>query len=407
MKKLSKKLLCVISSAVLLCGASAIPASATKTLNGRRVPDARDIGRISESINDFKTISLLENDYMIDCEQTDITTDEGAYMTVRAGCNHKVDYSNTELKYQWYFNGKAINDATDSDYEAETPGKYYCVVTEESTGRIKIGVTGSFTRPINDTIAIEGSVDKLSKAVYQKVKRIPTYTTNTITVKRVSDLKITKQPKGAHLTNDETEYTLSVSASGGNAPYTYEWTMYTENCVRPWTVGDNSNTLKADSTGYYYCTITDKYGRTIDSDSVYVNFDPFRVEIEADYSGKEIEFRAVPKGGTGRYSYEWKMWNDYTIWREYKPSIVIYPTSHYKNAWKEKDKYSYSNDGNVYGAEYYCTVKELDENGREINSKKIDEYTVYSVGDKYFAYVKQANASKNYNYYDDIVWRKR
>lgn len=222
----------------------------------------------------------------------------------------------------------------------------------------------------------------------------------------MSDLKITKQPKAAHLTNNETQYTLSVGVSGGSAPYTYDWSMRFENCVYGETVGDNSNTCKAESTGYYSCVITDKYGRSVDSDVVYVNFDPFRVEIKAEYSANQIKLRAVPKGGTGKYSYEWKMWNDYTIWRDYNPWIPINPKRHFKNAWREKDMFSYSNSGYVYGADYYCTVNELDKNGRVINTQKLDKFTVYSVEDKYFAYVKQENASKKYNYYNDIVWRK-
>lgn len=183
MKKLSKKVLCVLSSAFLMCSASAIPASATKILNGKPISEIdvdKERHKISEITGGFNNITLLEKEYVIDCEQPDITNGETTYMSVRTGRQHKVDYNKTELYYQWYFNGNAIDGATDIEYETETPGNYYCVVTEK---KIRTFSKGSLTDKL-DSAEIDSSLNRLNGDLYKKERTLTEYTTDTITIKK-------------------------------------------------------------------------------------------------------------------------------------------------------------------------------------------------------------------------------
>ncbi|MCR5600513.1 MAG: immunoglobulin domain-containing protein [Ruminococcus sp.] len=151
MKNVSKKLLCALSSAILLCGASAIPASA-KPL---QLPADAFSGN---------TIDLGTTEYTLNEDYFEITRSEKARIEVRTPMSHVAGRNFIAQSYQWYRNGSIINGATSSFYEASEEGRYSCEVTVKSI------LKSSFEGTSNNTAAKNADIcQELIDALREKI----------------------------------------------------------------------------------------------------------------------------------------------------------------------------------------------------------------------------------------------
>ena len=108
----------------------------------------------------------------------------------------------------------------------------------------------------------------------------PTVTPPTVTPS-VPELQITKQPTDAVINEGETA-TLSVAASGGALPYSYQW--YGNGKVIN---GATSSTYTTGEAGSYICTITDDNGKSVTTNAAEVT-----VAVSADKIYK-IDYKLV------------------------------------------------------------------------------------------------------------------
>ena len=120
MKMLFKKAICLLSSAVLLCGASAIPASADTTIAYNPSASSRpsttttaDTGRSSGRVGRLK--------YYLDTSDFDLAKGEIKYVTVKKSSGYTVP-ANSTVSYQWYRDDTAIKGATNFSYPVKTAG---------------------------------------------------------------------------------------------------------------------------------------------------------------------------------------------------------------------------------------------------------------------------------------------
>jgi len=154
--------------------------------------------------------------------------------------------------------------------------------------------------------------------------------TNKVTVtveKDEAPLKIKKSPADVTVLPGETAE-LSISVTGGTAPYKYRWEQYENNIWK--STGETSDTLSVKippaHTGggvTYRCVITDAAGTSITSDTARVTVDaaePLTVEASRSAMGDLVELYVFPEGGTAPYSYRWQGYSnmsptDVTGWK--------------------------------------------------------------------------------------------
>ena len=99
-------------------------------------------------------------------------------------------------------------------------------------------------------------------------------------------LKIEKQPVGGFIDHNGGSLTLSVEASGGEPPYSYQWRRAYYSTWLPainewWSdvEGGTESTLEADrGKCRYYCRVTDSKGNRVKSDKVLVSWDLYIAE---------------------------------------------------------------------------------------------------------------------------------
>lgn len=141
MKTIMKKTLCILSSAVLLCGLTALPAGA-KSL------DPENIVKLEPELKpqSGRTFNPYKNtEFVLKQNKFNIRLGEAAVLEV--GKKYKLldeahsfprpekiilsmdDIDLLRLRFQWYDENGPIEGATSYTYKAYTPGKYFCVVT--------------------------------------------------------------------------------------------------------------------------------------------------------------------------------------------------------------------------------------------------------------------------------------
>ena len=345
MKNMSKKVLCFLSSAVLLCGATSITASAVPDL-GNKKPGVLT----HKSKYEFR---LNKNSFEITPSET-ATLEVGLYGSLSGSfVPGRKTFSPIPakikklLKFQWYNENGIIIGATGVTYEARSAGKYYCRVINKAF------------LDIDDDFNVGGG-------------KIPLYPVNELdfayldsniaTVTVCKELAISKQPVGGTITDPNAGYTLSVSAKGGSAPYTYTW-------YKSGTEEGTGAERNVKEQGNYYCVVKDKKGRTVTSKTVYVSDLRLVKDLPslANTRGNmEDSFTVEVSGGTGKYRYVWEYADiGQNNWKQYH-SKISNKTSHTEPLILEK----------YAGKKIRCTIYTLNENNSAVASVVTGELNV-------------------------------
>ena len=260
MRHLSKKAICAFASAVMLCGASAIPANAaTKTSKnisignsrygtstGRFEPSKVELERFKDRVKHSESISLNRSEVLL--YEGETTT-----LTVNIGSETDIAKGNGTIMYQWYNENGAIEGATASSYTTGALGTYYCEVWNTNISNLNLTVADtslsakkstSFSADalraensvtLNDTTdsakavlsanVVNSSANKRSigTMVSKNITPSEKVKTEACVVKRPEALEISKQPVCGVIYNKNEGCELSAEASGGIKPYKYEW----------------------------------------------------------------------------------------------------------------------------------------------------------------------------------------
>ena len=167
--------------------------------------------------------------------------------------------------YQWYRNGSAVSEATESAYYATTPGNYYCLIKDASGQSI---------------------------------------TTNTAVITVASTIRITSQTTDYPTITPNGSTKLFVNATGGYGSLSYQW--YKDGTAIS---GANSSTFTATAAGRYYCVIKDTLGQSVTSSTVTViNVITITGQTGAYpvlTSGSSVSLSVSATGGYGSLSYQW------------------------------------------------------------------------------------------------------
>lgn len=121
---------------------------------------------------------------------------------------------------------------------------------------------------------------------------------------------------------------LSISVTGGTAPYKYRWERYENNIWKD--AGGSADVLSVKITPAhpggsqtYRCVVTDATGSSLTSDTARVIIEaaePLSVDSSRMAGGDLVEFYVFPEGGTAPYSYRWQGYSnmaptDVTGWK--------------------------------------------------------------------------------------------
>ena len=189
MKNVSKKVICALSSAVLLCGASAIPASAKELPGidpsigrGRLRPEHVDIIHIDPNwrpsnehiyFDFYEALSAKQKKTLV------FMPDSGrAVLEVEVSGGRYRNDSDYEIRYQWCDENGPIYGAMNSIYYASRTGSYYCCVWEAKKNEKRevyypYDAVKSDTATVVKGMLIAGISDNSFKreAVFQEIKR--------------------------------------------------------------------------------------------------------------------------------------------------------------------------------------------------------------------------------------------
>ncbi len=148
MRHLSKKAICAFASAVMLCGASAIPANAaTKISKNISIGNSRygtSTGRFEPSkveLQKFKDL-VKQSESTISLNRSKVLLYEGETTTITFNVGSETDIAkgNGAIMYQWYNENGAIEGATASSYTTGALGTYYCEVWNTNISNLNLTV---------------------------------------------------------------------------------------------------------------------------------------------------------------------------------------------------------------------------------------------------------------------------
>ncbi len=156
--------------------------------------------------------------------------------------------------------------------------------------------------------------------------------------------------------------TVKVNVIGGQAPYTYKWSIYNKDGTYVnLAASTSSNTYSSkmfeynvtfrDTKDYYICTVTDALGKTVTSENIYLKeMIPFDI-VTHPYSdelyrvGDSDRFFIEVEGGVGPYTYKW----------EEKLNYQTYFTE-ISGATTDKLDYTFTENHRKYAVTIRCTV---------------------------------------------------
>jgi len=263
------KALCLLSSAVLLCGASSMTANAATGIVGStpRVP----------AITVFST-----GNYYLNKTDVELESGKSAVINVVKSSSYTVP-TNATVSYQWYKDGSALSGETKSSLTVSTKGSYYCEVKVKK--KLSVYVSGRKTT--------------------QTAYTTDTYTTNKATVSE--KLVITKQPTGGTFDNSKGYFDMFVSVKGGTGSYTYKWYWNGKD------TGLTGTGMRVYNSGTGYCVITDSNGKTVTTQNAVVSYAPLKITsqpkggyiVDSGY----LDMYVTPTGGKAPYTYKW-YWNN-------------------------------------------------------------------------------------------------
>lgn len=267
MKAVSKKIVCLFSSAVLLCGAGSMTANAATTY----YPSATTRPTVT---------ALKVSEYYLD--KTDVEIESGKTAVINALKSSRFTLpANSTVSYQWYKNGSALSGETRSSLTVSSAGSYYCEVK------------------VKQRVTIYGGGKP------QSAYNTKTYTTGNATV--TEKLVITKQPAGGTFDNNKGYFDMFVSVKGGTGSYKYKWY---------WNGKETSLTgtgMRVYNAGTGYCVITDTNGKTVTTQNAVVSYS--QLKIASQPKGGYIltndgyyDMYVTPTGGKAPYKYQW-YWN--------------------------------------------------------------------------------------------------
>ena len=198
------------------------------------------------------------------------------------------------LYWYWLKNRDETYDSKSNSYRIWYPGSYFYVVVDA-----------------NGHTAISDSV------VFEK-----------------SDFRITSQTETSAITRLYGSANMSVTAEGGQEPYTYTWTY--QNGDKWFKVGGNADVISVNTPGVYACTVKDSANQSIQSKSITVTYtgkvpliveQPTRYrELDTDVRWIDLKCRAI--SGTGDDSnlrYDWYTRKFGGSWTIYAADIQSYP----------------------------------------------------------------------------------
>ena len=345
MKKLSRKIVCILSCAVLFCGASGMTADAetnritlelnltevkTSLSEGTTLMPSSDLSEILQytgnnyrtnpnSIlkpNDGKIDNLLKaNQKYVDLTLTknEISAGKKATLEVRTQ-NTKYSPFGT-VKYQWFGPNGLISGATQKTYTTIVPGSYYCYVwidydfddddpTVSNDNPTVLIEQGYLSFNISNLNLHRSPNDSSFKFPAGRMWKVPegAVKTDTATVRLVNELTIEKQPMNMPIYDFEdggVDYgaELSVSVTGGSGRYYYSW--YNINSSE--LIGSDQIFTTYDI-GEYYCVIKDDQGRTVKTNTAKSIGEPLcchnktkkliNIDKNGEYIDMDVDFEA-------------------------------------------------------------------------------------------------------------------
>ena len=352
MRNFTRKALCLLSSAVMLCGASAIPASAAETAETTTaaltqfaeeleltkstesaaefglMKDAEFLKRIPTEEFQAVTTTVPVQEFEMKTLPTDITTDlmrrtsipfrprvtttTTTTATTTTTTKPVTTTTAAECKLAYYLN-------TTSYEIGGSVGGVVIRLYKSSTCKIPGDVTVKYQWYKNG-VAISGATEDNYTA-----REAGTYHCIVIATRRTligrtyynvqvdkfespkcvvtEKLAIKTQPQSGYIYKSGSTYALSVEAKGGSTPYKYEWT-------KNGSVVGSAQTYKATSAGTYKCKITDSKGNTVTSNNVTVT-DNFLKITKQPQAGKiyteggSYTLSVAASGGKAPYKYKW------------------------------------------------------------------------------------------------------
>lgn len=199
--------------------------------------------------------------------------------------------------------------------------------------------------------------------------------------KAVDKLTIIQHPKDQQMTASVQEFTFSVTVSGGEGPYKYEWRYWIKgqrgynfktyesfSKTHEFKIGIDIKNLDGSVPLDVHCVITDGSGQTVESNKANIKgVSPLNIikhpqssKLERDF--EFFGFTVSVSGGYGPYKYEWRYW--------YKGQRGYNFTTH--ESFSKTDEFEIGIDErDLYGSEpftVYCII--TDGLGQTVESNK-------------------------------------
>lgn len=300
-----KKAASILSAAILFCGAASMTAGAATTgynPNATSRPTITTTTAVNTASSGRNSVRQVKDAYYLDTDSIVLEPGTGKYVTAKKSSALTLP-SNVTVTYQWYKNGRIIRNAIDSGYFIKSAGTYYCKVTLAE--KVKVNTAG---KPLSKTVT-------------------KSYDTGVCTV--TERLTITEQSGDSIIDTSLGFVDLKVEVKGGTAPYTYEWTRYSDKYA------NNNSIIAACYSGNYMCKITDADGNTVTTKNMIVKYP----DVVIDYYTKHLNFDAAfgkkqtgkieikASGGTGTYTYYLQQKVGNYTWEDvaysYTPEFVL------------------------------------------------------------------------------------